>query len=45
MLYRRGWRNDMISVGDSITIEIAPMRTGEGGGYVKNFELKDGTRF
>jgi len=44
-VYRRGWRPDMVHDGDTITIEIAPMRTGEDGGYVKNWILKDGTEF
>jgi hypothetical protein len=44
-VYRRGWRPDMVHEGDKIAIEIAPMRTGEDGGYVKNFILKDGTEF
>lgn len=44
-VYRRGWRPDMVHVGDSITIEIAPTRSGEDGGYVKNFILADGTEF
>src|SRR5690606_22171818 len=44
-VFRRGWRPDMVKVGDEIAIEIAPMRTGEDGGYVKNFILKDGTQF
>jgi len=44
-VYRRGWRPDMVHEGDAIAIEIAPMRTGEDGGYVKNFILKDGTEF
>jgi hypothetical protein len=44
-VYRRGWRPDMVHEGDTISIDIAPMRTGEDGGYVKNFILKDGTEF
>lgn len=44
-VYRRGWRPDMLHVGDTITIEIAPTRSGEDGGYVKNFILADGTEF
>jgi hypothetical protein len=44
-VYRRGWRPDMVQVGDTISIDIAPMRTGEDGGYVKTFILKDGTEF
>jgi hypothetical protein len=44
-VYRRGWRPEMVNVGDTLAIEIAPIRTGEDGGYVKNFILKDGTAF
>ena len=44
-VYRRGWRPDMVHTGDTINIDIAPMRTGEDGGYVKTFILKDGTEF
>jgi hypothetical protein len=44
-VYRRGWRPDMVHTGDKIGIDIAPMRTGEDGGYVKTFVLKDGTEF
>ena len=44
-VFRRGWRQDMVQLGDEIAIEIAPMRNGEDGGYVKNFILKDGTQF
>ena len=44
-VYRRGWRPEMVSVGDTINIDIAPTRSGEDGGYVKTFVLKDGTEF
>jgi hypothetical protein len=44
-VYRRGWRPEMVHPGDTIGIDIAPMRTGEDGGYVKTFVLKDGTEF
>lgn len=44
-VYRRGWRPDMVHTGDTISIDIAPMRTGEDGGYVKTWVLKDGTEF
>jgi hypothetical protein len=44
-VYRRGWRPDMVHTGDTISIDVAPMRTGEDGGYVKTFVLKDGTEF
>jgi len=44
-VYRRGWRPDMVHDGDTISIDIAPLRTGDDGGYVKTFILKDGTEF
>src|SRR5688572_5902405 len=44
-VYRRGWRPEMVHDGDKISIDIAPMRTGEDGGYVKTFIMKDGTEF
>lgn len=44
-VYRRGWRPEMVHVGDEIDIDIAPTRTGGDGGYVKTFILKDGTEF
>jgi len=44
-VYRRGWRPDMVHTGDAISIDIAPLRTGEDGGYVKSFIMKDGTEF
>ncbi|MEO8464245.1 MAG: DUF6152 family protein [Gammaproteobacteria bacterium] len=44
-VYRRGWRTDMVHPGDTIDIEIAPLREGGDGGYVKNFILKNGTEF
>lgn len=44
-VYRRGWRPDMVHDGDTISIDIAPLRAGGDGGYVKNFIMKDGTEF
>jgi len=44
-VYRRGWRPEMVHTGDTIAIDIAPMRTGEDGGYVKTFIMKDGKEF
>jgi hypothetical protein len=44
-VYRRGWRPEMVHPGDTIDIEIAPLREGGDGGYVKTFILKDGTEF
>jgi hypothetical protein len=44
-IYRRGWRPEMVEVGDSLTIGIAPMRDGSDGGYVTSFKLQDGSEF
>ena len=44
-VYRRGWRPDMVHAGDTISVDIAPLRSGGDGGYVKTFILKDGTEF
>src|SRR5688500_3669870 len=42
-VYRRGWRPEMVHTGDTIGIDIAPMRTGGDGGYVKTFVTKAST--
>lgn len=44
-IYRRGWRPDAFAVGDTIAIDIAPLRDGSDGGYIKDFRLGDGTSF
>ena len=44
-VYRRGWRPGAFEEGDVITIFIAPMRNGEDGGYIQEFELADGKKF
>ena len=44
-VYRKGWRPDMMNEGDTISIFIAPMRSGEDGGYIQGFKLADGTEF
>lgn len=43
--YRSGWRADMIEVGDTITLVVAPPRDGSEGGYALNVVTKDGARF
>jgi hypothetical protein len=43
--YRSGWRNDMVKVGDRVTIGIAPMRDGTDGGYVTSVTTASGERF
>lgn len=44
-VYRRGWRPGKVNAGDIITIKIAPMRNGEDGGYVQEWDLADGSTF
>ena len=44
-VYRRGWRPDMVKEGDKITINFAPQKNGEDGGYVQSFTLQDGRQF
>lgn len=33
-MYRSGYRKGMVNVGDAITVNVAPLRTGAEGGYV-----------
>lgn len=44
-VFRRGWQPDMMKDGDTVTIFIAPMRSGEDGGYIQSFKLANGTTF
>jgi hypothetical protein len=44
-MYRAGYRNKMICVGDKITVTIAPLRDGSDGGYVTAAETAKGQRF
>jgi hypothetical protein len=43
--YRSGWRPDMVKVGDTIQIRIAPRKDGEDGGYVSGVTTADGKQF
>jgi hypothetical protein len=45
ILDRIGWKFNMIKVGDKITTIIAPLRTGEAGGLLKQVTLADGRKF
>lgn len=45
ILNRVGWKFNMIKPGDSITVIIAPLRTGEPGGLLKEITLADGRKF
>lgn len=44
-MYRNGYRQGMIKVGDNITVEIAPMKNGTDGGFVQAAITKDGKFF
>lgn len=44
-MYRAGYRDNMIKVGDTITVFIAPLRTGKDGGYVTSAISADGQAF
>ena len=44
-MYRNGYRKGMVNVGDTVTVNAAPLRDGTDGGYVISVELADGTFF
>src|SRR5687768_4627406 len=44
-MYRAGYRDGMIKVGDKITVFVAPLRDGSEGGYVTAASTADGKRF
>jgi hypothetical protein len=44
-MYRAGYRDGMIKVGDKITVFVAPLRDGSDGGYVTAARAADGRRF
>jgi hypothetical protein len=44
-MYRAGYRDGMIKVGDKITVYVAPLRDGSEGGYVTAATTGDGKRF
>jgi hypothetical protein len=45
ILNRVGWKFNMIKPGDKITVIIAPLKTGESGGLLKQITLADGRVF
>ncbi len=45
ILNRVGWKFNMVKPGDAITVIIAPLRTGEPGGLLKQITLADGRKF
>jgi hypothetical protein len=44
-MYRAGYRDNMIKVGDTITVYVAPLKDGSDGGYVTAALTASGTRF
>jgi Family of unknown function (DUF6152) len=40
--YRAGWRPHMIKVGDHITVEFAPRKSGADGGFINGFTTASG---
>ena len=44
-MYRSGYRDGMIKLGDKITVYVAPLRDGSDGGYVTAATIADGRRF
>jgi hypothetical protein len=45
ILNRIGWKFNMVKEGDPITVIIAPLRSGEPGGLLKQITLPDGRKF
>jgi hypothetical protein len=45
ILTRVGWKCNMIKAGDTITVVVAPLRTGEPGALLKQITLADGRKF
>jgi hypothetical protein len=45
ILNRIGWKFNMIKTGDKVTMVIAPLRSGEPGGLLKEIKLPDGRVF
>jgi hypothetical protein len=45
LLDRAGWKWNMVKVGDKITTIIAPLRSGQAGGLLKQITLPDGRKF
>jgi hypothetical protein len=44
-MYRSGYRNGMVKVGEKLTVHAAPFRDGTEGGYVISATLADGRFF
>jgi len=44
-MYRAGYRDGMIKVGDKVTASVAPLRNGAEGGYMIAATMANGTHF
>ena len=44
-MYRAGYRDKMIQIGDTVTVSVAPLRDGSDGGYVTAAQTAKGQRF
>ena len=45
ILNRAGWRFNMIKPGDTITVIVSPLRSGEPGALLKQITLADGKKY
>ena len=45
ILNRAGWKFNMLKPGDTITVIVSPLRTGEPGALLKQITLADGRKF
>jgi hypothetical protein len=43
--FRGGWRTNMVNVGDTILLNVAPMKDGSDGGYVLGVTTANGVSF
>ena len=44
ILNRVGWKFNMVKPGDTVTLIVAPLRSGEAGGLLKQITLADGRK-
>ena len=44
-MYRAGYRKGMVKIGDTLTVEVAPMKNGTEGGFVQGATTADGKWF
>jgi hypothetical protein len=44
-MYRNGYRKGMVNIGDTITVNVAPMKNGTDGGFVVSAVTKNGKFF